>query len=663
MTMLRAVLLSFLLVAPLAAQTRKLDLQPTDGWVDTGLDLNAGDTVRISATGELQYSDARQSNGPEGLPRGFADLLRVFQFNDAGRGALIGRIGSSDADRPFLVGALNNRQALIAGRLFLAINQSSMDKATGTYHVTMQRTATAAPTAKAPKTPTADTRVSPFPQSLIDSIPRRVNDPQGAPGDRVNFILIGSQEQVQAALKAAGWVTVDRTNEEAIIRGIFASFSKEAYVTLPMSELQLFGRSQDFGYAQADPLRVIASRHHFRLWKAPFELEGQSVWAGAGTHDIGFERDQRNNGITHKIDPNTDLERDYIRDSLTRTGMVVKTDYITPTDPVLQARTATGGSFSSDGRTLLVYLTAATGNSATAFADMFCSVLKQNNPGGGDWGPCTRYIESPGKEDLTLGPLSTKYRVLIVPGILSSCVADSPAFMEGQDALRKQYGLDVALLQVPDDASESNAKVIAQYLREHKAGDGKKYILIGYSKGTPDIQVALAQEAGVAAQVAAFITVAGASGGSPIANLLPQMAEKYMKLNPMKSCQGDLSTGFKSLKRETRQAFLSAHPNPVVPTYSLIAQANESNTSKALLQTWRVLSVYQTPEDGQLLKDDAIVPGAKYLGAALADHFAVALPFDKSTDATIRSGMDKAVYPRAALLEALIRFVTTDLER
>ena len=467
---------------------------------------------------------------------------------------------------------------------------------------------------------------------------------------------------MQKALKTAGWVTVDRTNQDAILRGLLASLSKEAYVTLPMSELRLFGRPQDFGYAQADPLRVVASRHHFRLWKAPFDLEGQTVWVGAGTHDIGFDRDQRNNGVTHKIDPNTDGERDYIRDNLTQTGLVIKTDYITPADPITKARTATGTDFTSDGRTLLVYLAAATGNVSTSFADVFCSVLKQNNPGGSQWGPCARYIDSPGKEDSKLGPLSTKYRVLIVPGILSSCVSDSPAFQEGQDTLKKQYGLDVALLQVPNDASESNAKMIAQYLRDQKASDGKKYILIGYSKGGPDIQVALAQEAGVAEQVAAFITVAGASGGSPVADLLPQIAEKYMKTGPLKSCQGDLSTGFKSLKRETRQAFLAAHPNPLVPTYSLIAKADQDTTSKALLQTWRALLVYGSAEDGQLLKEDAIVPGAKYLGAALADHFAVALPFDKSTDAVIRSGMDKAVYPRAALFESLIRFVTDDLE-
>jgi hypothetical protein len=123
-----------------------------------------------------------------------------------------------------------------------------------------------------------------------------------------------------------------------------------------MSELELFGRVQDFGYAQADPLMVVASRHHFRVWRAPFTADGATVWAGAGTHDIGFEKDQRNNGITHKIDPATDGERDYIGQSLQQTGEVAKEEYMTPTHPVTEAKTATGGGFTSDGRTLIIYL-------------------------------------------------------------------------------------------------------------------------------------------------------------------------------------------------------------------------------------------------------------------------------------------------------------------
>ena len=653
--MIATVLILLLPLLSLSGQNRELDLTPASGWIDTGVDVNAGDALTITASGQMQYATARQPNGPAGLSRGFADLIRNLPVNDAGRGALVGRIGSTEAARPFFVGESLNYRAPIGGRLFLAINQASNDQATGSYHVKIERAAAAKPAAN------SEAKVPPFPQSMIDAIPQRVSDAEGNAGDRVNFILIGSQEQVQAALKAAGWVTVDRTNKDAVLRGIFASLSKEAYVTMPMSELQLFGRPQDFGYAQADPVRVVASRHHFRIWKAPQTLNGETVWAGAGTHDIGFDRDQRNNGITHKIDPNTDGERDYIRDSLLQTGMVVKTDYITATHPVREARTATGSGFTSDGRTLLVYLAAGTGDLSARFGDVFCSVLKQKNPDTGSWGPCSQYIGTPGKDDLNLEPISTQYRVLIVPGILSSCVSDAPAFQEGREVLKRE-GVDVDLLQVPNDSSESNAKLIAQYLHDHQRNDGKKYIVIGYSKGGPDLQVSLAEEEGVKDQVAAFVTVAGASGGSPVADLLPQIAEKYMKTTPMQSCQGDLSAGMKSLKREARRAFLAAHPDPVVPTYSLIASSDESNTSKALLQTWRILSSYGPAEDGQLLRDDAIVPGAKFLGAARADHFAVALPFDKSADAAIRSGMDKTRYPRAALLESLIRFVTADLE-
>jgi hypothetical protein len=341
--------LSIHMFVPAWAQSHDVSLNPGDGWVDSGIDFKPGDTLTISASGQLRFPDAREANGPEGLPRGFKDVLRNLPLNDQGRGALIGRIGTSEAARPFSIGAKYSGQVRIAGHLFIAINITSADQATGTFSVNIARTASAAVAA-------SEASVPPFPQSLLDSVPKRVTDPNGAPGDRVNFILIGSQDQVQAALKAAGWVEVDRTQKEAVLSGLLATLSKEAYLTLPMSELWLYGRAQDFGYAQADPVQVVAARHHFRLWKAPFQLNGTDVWIGAGTHDIGFDRDQRNNGVTHKIDPNVDGERDYIRESLLQTGLAVKSEYMTPNDPVLTARTATGTEFTSDGRTLLVYL-------------------------------------------------------------------------------------------------------------------------------------------------------------------------------------------------------------------------------------------------------------------------------------------------------------------
>lgn len=635
---------------------RTFDITGANPWTDTGIELKPGDTVKITATGQLQYIGAKPSE-PGGLDRSWTDLIRQLPVNDAGRGTLIGRIGDSAAARAFFAGARTEHKAAIAGRLFLGINQAATDQPEGSYHVTVEVVAGAVQPAA------ANVKLPVFTQKMLDSIPSRVQDAEGTPGDRVNFIIVGAQSQVEAGFRAAGWTTVDRTRKDAVLRGLLSSLSKEAYVTLPMSELMLFGRTQDYGYAQGDPIRVVASRHHFRLWRAPFTIDGRTVWAGAGTHDIGFDRDQRNNGLTHKIDPDTDGEREYIGQSLQQTGLVAKLEYLRAGTTVETAKTAHGEAFHSDGRTLIIYLTPDDpGLTTNNFTDVFCSVLQQKNPDTGEWGPCDQYIQGGGRTDLKLDPVSTRYRILIVPGIMSSCVADSPAFQEGQKSLREQYKVSVELLQVPNDSSESNAKMIANYLKEQSQSDPRKFILVGYSKGAPDVMVALAQEEGAAQHTAGFVSVAGAVGGSPIADVLPGAADRWIRQFNMKGCQGDLSLGLKSLRRETRAAFLAAYPHMPVPSYSIATKSDSRNTSKALLETWRLLSAYGLVEDGQLLKEDATVPESKFLGVALADHFAVALPFDKSTESAIRTGMDKARYPRAALLEAIYRFVTADLE-
>ena len=641
-----------------ADDKKEIDISAAQVWTDSGIDLKAGDTITVAATGTLQFSGAKPC-GPEGLPRGWMDLVTQLPLNEAGRGALLGRISDSPAARPFLIGPRTQRTAPVSGRLYLGINQMpAIGTGEGTYHVTIQRKAAAQKLASATNVP-----LPAFTQQMLDSIPGRVNDAQGNQGDRVNFILIGSRDKVQTAFSAAGWVVVDRTKRDAVMRGILASVSREAYVTLPMSELELFGRPQDFGYAQADPIRVIASRHHFRLWKAPFTVNGEIVWAGAGTHDIGFDKDQRNGGVTHKIDPETDKERDYIGQSLQQTGLVAKEDYMTPSNAIKDARTATGGGFSSDGRTLIVYLMPDVNNFAADFGTLFCSVLRQSNPDGGNWGSCDQYLSGATDTDKTaLRPLPAKYRIAIVPGFLSSCFADTPAFQKGQQILHQKYGLSVDLIPVPNDPSTDNAKVVGQHIRDHAKENPRKFILIGYSKGGPDVYEALATDKEAAQHVAAFVTVAGAVGGSVIADALPSQADKWIRQFNLTGCKGDMDSGFKSLKRSVRHAFLSSYPQSGVPTYSVIAQSDLENTSKSLAETWRLLATYGPVEDGQLLKEDAVLPDAKFLGSAHADHFAIALPFEDSTDAALRSGMDKNHFPRAALLETIVRYVTQDLQ-
>ncbi len=218
-------------------------------------------------------------------------------------------------------------------------------------------TASSAVTAKAAEALTVSTTPleSPFAKD-VDSLPRRVNDEFNNAGDMVNFVIVGSEEQVQSALSAGKWFVADSDNTEAALKAILQTYQKRDYMQMPMSKLMLFGRFQDYGYEQAEPIAMVASRHHFRLWKAPFTCNGQPVWVGAGTHDIGFERDQRNGKVTHKIDPSVDGERENIAETLHKSGKVKSMTYYLPPNPVQEARNATGGGYHSDGRVLIVFL-------------------------------------------------------------------------------------------------------------------------------------------------------------------------------------------------------------------------------------------------------------------------------------------------------------------
>ena len=317
-------------------------------WTDTGIDLKAGDKVTITSDGSIVFG-GRLAATSEGLKRGWSDLMRALPVNSAGNGALIGRIGAAEFANPFLIGKTKEIVAPADGRLFLGINQLATETSTGNYTVKMSVAHATASAATA--TPQAKLSLD-----LLKDVPRRVEDQAGNQGDIVNFIVLGSKEQLESAFTDAGWVLVDKTKQAAVVNALFSSLDKKAYVQMPMSELYMFGRTQDYGYAHAEPIQVVASRHHLRIWLSPKPYEGHPLYVGACTHDIGFEKDERNNGVTHKIDPNIDLERDFLKESLTSTGIVASTTYLQPTDAVKDAHTATGGEIKTDGRVLVFVL-------------------------------------------------------------------------------------------------------------------------------------------------------------------------------------------------------------------------------------------------------------------------------------------------------------------
>ncbi len=319
-------------------------------WNDTGVEVTPADQLSFTATGSLALADGR-SAPPDGLTRGWKDLIRIYPLNSANSGALIGRVGNGDAAVPFLIGASKDVSVSATGHLFLRLNLSSDLTGTGSIGVKMKLS-----TQQAQKTISAPDLAHLLSPQLFANIPRRVGDLQGNPGDMVNFSLIGTQDQVTKAFTSAGWVQVDKTTQDAVVHGLISTLSHEAYTEMPMSILYLFGRSQDLSFARAAPLEVAAIRHHLRVWKTTETVGGEPLWVGSATHDNGFEKDQRNGGVTHHIDANVDQERDFLEQSFSGAGVLAGAAYVLPSNPLTTAKTATGGSFQSDGRIVVMDL-------------------------------------------------------------------------------------------------------------------------------------------------------------------------------------------------------------------------------------------------------------------------------------------------------------------
>ncbi|MGK0715334.1 LssY C-terminal domain-containing protein [Leucobacter sp. W1153] len=143
----------------------------------------------------------------------------------------------------------------------------------------------------------------------------RTRTSDGLLGDPINLALLGEAEQLHSAMRAAEWTLADPVTVRSSLRIITSTVTRRSYDEAPVSPLFLFGRMQDFAYQQ-EVTGNPAKRHHVRFWRTPegwLLPGGERVdWLAAGTFDraVGFSLFTLQ--ITHKIDADTDVERDHI---------------------------------------------------------------------------------------------------------------------------------------------------------------------------------------------------------------------------------------------------------------------------------------------------------------------------------------------------------------
>jgi hypothetical protein len=328
--------------------------------------------------------------------------------------------------------------------------------------------------------------------------------------------------------------------------------------------------------------------------------------------------------------------------------------------------------FSTDTPPLILVPAAQAGvhDQRGRFREIYCAVLAARANEVPDPRPCDDALTLLGSEPAASGrpvPLGASSRHLVaalVPGIGYECFAHWLQPQGTASAHVRKYGYDLVGIRVDAlSGTTRNARQIRDALMAMETGPGApRLVLVGYSKGTPDILEALVNHPEIRDRVAAVVSIAGAVGGSPLANDAEQYQADLLRHFPGAACDSGDGGGVASLRPAIRRAWLAQNPLPSsVPMYSVVALPRPERISSILRGTADKLSMIDGRNDSQMIFYDEIIPGSTLLGYLNADHWAVVVPIARSHDTIASLFVTENAYPREALLEAVLRFVEEDL--
>ncbi len=180
----------------------------------------------------------------------------------------------------------------------------------------------------------------------------RTRTSDGLLGDPLNLAVRGTGQQLATAMQQAGWILADPVNLSTSVKIVRSTLTRRSYPRAPVSPLLLFDRGQDAAYQQeveGNP----AQRHHVRFWRTPqgWPLPGgaQVDWLAGGTYDRRVGLSLFTLQITHKIDADIDVERDFIVESVTEANPAVTVDVLRDFTTSYHSRNGGGDSVHTDG--------------------------------------------------------------------------------------------------------------------------------------------------------------------------------------------------------------------------------------------------------------------------------------------------------------------------
>jgi hypothetical protein len=186
----------------------------------------------------------------------------------------------------------------------------------------------------------------------LDDAPRATRTKTGIHGDPINVGLIGTKEELVAAMVEAKWQPADPITFKSCVKLAKSVLLHRPDETAPVSNLYLWSRKGDLAFEQ-EVGNNASRRHHVRFWESTKQVDGRPLWLGAATFDTKVGVSHRTGMITHHIDADIDADRDKLMKDLTAIGRLVSTDGIEGYQPKPDGRNGAGDPYHTDGKLLL----------------------------------------------------------------------------------------------------------------------------------------------------------------------------------------------------------------------------------------------------------------------------------------------------------------------